>query len=325
MGQTAKRRIRRCASLITDYFLREMARQRPALNKPLSSWLLDSGSWLLAPGSWLLSLLRLLPALLSIIFAANASARPTMAEVVAQTENAFSARCLEIGIRDSFLEYFAPDAIHFDPEPRLARPDLEREAGPTNVRLSWKPRIVRVANTGQLAVSTGPYVLQSANGKSSSGYFLSMWRRQIDGAWKVVADIGVSAPPPTDLSCDFQPDRIDDEAGQLSDLLKFEREQFGRASDLGGIYRAIGSEETVFERTGEPLLTGTDGYAAFLSAQKSKRTKLAQTGGYVYGNLGFTYGTQSNDKSAAGYLRVWILSQSHWRLLFDVVAAALGE
>jgi hypothetical protein len=42
-------------------------------------------------------------------------------------------------------------------------------------------------------------------------------------------------------------------------------------------------------------------------------------------DLGFTYGTQSNNKSSAGYLRVWILSQSHWRLLFDVVAAALSE
>jgi len=40
-----------------------------------------------------------------------------MAEVVAQTESAFSARCSEIGIRDSFLEYFAADAIHFDPGP----------------------------------------------------------------------------------------------------------------------------------------------------------------------------------------------------------------
>jgi ketosteroid isomerase-like protein len=248
-----------------------------------------------------------------------------MAELVAQTEKAFSARCLQIGMRDSFLEYFAPDAIHFDPEPRLARPDLEREASPTKVRLSWEPRIVRVANTGQLAVSTGPYVLQTQNGKSSSGYFLSMWKRQVDGAWKVVADIGVSAPQPTDLSSDFQPDRIDDEAGQLSDLLTFEREQFGRDRDLGEIYRTIGAEETVFERIGEPLLTGTDGYAAFLSAQKGKRTQLAQTGGYVSGNLGFTYGTQSTNKSSAGYLRVWIVRQSHWQLLFDVVAAGLGE
>ena len=106
-----------------------------------------------------------LPALLFITFAGNAGGRPTMAEVVAQTESAFSARCSEIGIRDSFLEYFATDAIHFDPEPRLTRPDLERETSSTKVRLTGEPRIVRVANTGQLAVSTGPYVLQTENGK----------------------------------------------------------------------------------------------------------------------------------------------------------------
>lgn len=267
------------------------------------------------------SLMRLFPALLFVLFAANASGRPTMAEVVAQTESAFSARCLEIGIRDSFLEYFTPDAIHFEPGPRLARPDLERETIPTSVRLSWEPRIVRVANTGQLAVSTGPYVLQTQDGKSSSGYFLSMWKRQVDGGWKVVADIGVPAPPPAGLSSDFPPDRIDDEVGQVSDLLTFEREQFGPDSDLLVVYRAIASEETVFERRGEPLVTGKDGYAAFLSAQKDQRPKLAQSGGYVSGNLGFTYGTESNEKSSAGYLRVWILRQSHWHLIFDVLAA----
>jgi hypothetical protein len=52
---------------------------------------------------------------------------------------------------------------------------------------------------------------------------------------------------------------------------------------------------------------------------------LLDPGSSSSGNLGFTYGTQSNDKSSAGYLRVWSLSQSHWRLLFDVAAAALGE
>ena len=118
------------------------------------------------------------------------------------------------------------------------------------MRLTWEPRIVRVANTGQLAVSTGPYVLQTENGKSSFGYFLSMWKRQNGGAWKVVADIGVSASPAANLDSDFQPDRIDNEVGQLSDLLTFEREQFGRDNDVSEIYRSIGSTETVFERRG---------------------------------------------------------------------------
>jgi hypothetical protein len=71
--------------------------------------------------------LRLLPALLFIIFAANASGRPTMAEVVAKTEKAFSARCLEIGIRDSCakrrtvnlcFEQMAAETVFVDPPPR---------------------------------------------------------------------------------------------------------------------------------------------------------------------------------------------------------------
>ena len=114
-----------------------------------------------------------------------------VAQIVAQTERAFSARCAEIGIRDSFLEYFGTDAIRFTPEPRLARPDLEQEQCSTKVRLTWEPKIVRVASTGQLAVSTGPYVLQTATNKSY-GYYLSVWKQQTDGGWKVVADIGVS-------------------------------------------------------------------------------------------------------------------------------------
>jgi hypothetical protein len=96
------------------------------------------------------------------------SAQP---RIVAQTERAFSARCAEIGIRDSFLEYFAVDAIHFEPEPRLARPDFERESSSTGLRLTWEPKIIRVASSGQLAVSTGPYVLRRLSGNHWSAHF----------------------------------------------------------------------------------------------------------------------------------------------------------
>src|SRR5262249_27616389 len=108
------------------------------------------------------------------VVCAKADEQP-VAQLVAQTERAFSARCAEIGIRDSFHESFTADAIHFGPEPRLARPDLEKETSSTKVRLTWEPKIVRVASTGQLAVSTGPYVLQTGINKSS-GYYLTIWK-----------------------------------------------------------------------------------------------------------------------------------------------------
>jgi hypothetical protein len=244
----------------------------------------------------------------------------SVAQIVAQTERAFSVRCSQIGIRDSFLEYFAADAIRFAPEPRLARPDLEREPSSTKVRLTWEPKIVRVANTSQLAVSTGPYVLQTATNKSY-GYYLSVWK-QTDGGWKVAADIGVSGPLTSDLADDFQSYQdASDQAGQ-ADLLAYEREQFNPVLDLDHIYRSIASPESVFERDKQSLQTGQAEYAVFLYLQKTKRTILTQTGGSTSGNLGFTYGTQSDENSTVGYLRVWVLRQSRWLLMFDVAAGA---
>jgi ketosteroid isomerase-like protein len=142
------------------------------------------------------SSLLLFPALL-LFSVSNAIAGDlsAQAQVVAQTERAFSSRCAEIGMRDSFLEYFAADAIHFDPGPRLARPDLERESSVATFRLTWEPKIIRVASSGQLAVSTGAYILQNKTGQQSFGYFLSIWKRLSGGEWKVGVDIGVPGTP----------------------------------------------------------------------------------------------------------------------------------
>ena len=240
-------------------------------------------------------------------------------ELVAQTERAFSARCAEVGIRDSFLEYFTDDAIHFGPEPRLARPDLQQETSSNKVRLTWQPKIVRVASTGQLAVSTGPYVLQTGTNKSS-GYYLSIWKRQDDGAWKVAADIGVTGPSTTGLADDFQSYPDPPDQGAPADLLAYEREQFSPDLDLDHIYRSIASPETLFERDNQPPQRGRPEFAVFLYGQRTKRTKLAQAGGSTSGNLGFTYGTQSDETSNVGYLRVWVLRDSKWSLMFDVVS-----
>jgi ketosteroid isomerase-like protein len=245
----------------------------------------------------------------------------SVAQVVAQTERAFSARCAQIGIRDSFLEYFAEDAIRFNPQPGLARPDLEREQSSTKVRLTWEPKIVRVASTGQLAVSTGPYVLQTGASKAY-GYYLSIWKVQADGGWKVAADIGVSGRIPPKLTDDFQSYPDPPDQGSPPDLLAYEREQFNPALDLDKIYRSISSPETVFERDNDPLWAGPAEFAVFLYGQKGKQTTVSQAGGDTSGNLGFTYGTQGAEKSSVGYLRVWVLRESRWSLMFDVVTSA---
>lgn len=102
--------------------------------------------------------------------------------------------------------------------------------------------------------------------------------------------------------------------------MAFERAQFDRDADLAAIYRALTLPETVLERADLPLIAGEQACQSFLATLTTKRAKLSQVGGEVSGNLGFTYGTESDEKSPAVYLRAWLWRQERWWLLFDVVA-----
>jgi ketosteroid isomerase-like protein len=62
---------------------------------------------------------------------------------------------------------------------------------------SWEPERVEVLDSGTLAVSTGP-VFDPAGKRV--GTFVSTWRREKDGTWKIVLDSG--CPP-----CSCPPDR----------------------------------------------------------------------------------------------------------------------
>jgi ketosteroid isomerase-like protein len=57
---------------------------------------------------------------------------------------------------------------------------------------SWDPERVAVIASGDLAISSGP--VYDPSGKRT-GTFNSTWRREADGAWKVLLDLGC---PPCD-------------------------------------------------------------------------------------------------------------------------------
>jgi len=64
----------------------------------------------------------------------------------------------------------------------------------------WRPQIIEVLAEGDLAMSRGPYrmrgTLQSGDTFESWGIFNSVWRRNDDGAWRVVFDAGFASTEP---------------------------------------------------------------------------------------------------------------------------------
>jgi uncharacterized protein (TIGR02246 family) len=67
--------------------------------------------------------------------------------------------------------------------------------GPT---LSWEPTVAQVLVGGDVGVTIGSWVrrTKAADGKTAEarGQYVTTWQKQKDGAWKVVYDIGSTAP-----------------------------------------------------------------------------------------------------------------------------------
>jgi ketosteroid isomerase-like protein len=92
----------------------------------------------------------------------------------------------------AFARLVSPEAVFFGQKSVMRgkaavvagwRPLFEEPTPP----FSWKPEVIEVLDSGNLALSSGP--VYGRDGKQS-GTFSSIWRREADGAWRVIFDNG---------------------------------------------------------------------------------------------------------------------------------------
>ena len=131
-------------------------------------------------------------------------------------------RCAEIAFslaaEDRDAEAFRR---HIDPDARFVGAEVRR--GPEDIldawsvffaqggpRIAWRPRVVEVLDSGDYALSRGPFRLESRDpdGRTTVrwGTFNSVWRKAPDGRWRVVFDAGGPATedPPGDATALFE-------------------------------------------------------------------------------------------------------------------------
>ena len=138
---------------------------------------------------------RLVPVLPMVLLApalhAQAAGNAALARQVFAAESTFAA---SMANRDTaaFARFVSAEAVFFSQKSVMRgktavvegwRPLFE---GPT-APFSWKPEVVEVLDSGTLALSSGP--VYARDGKQT-GTFSSIWRREPDGAWRVIFDKG---------------------------------------------------------------------------------------------------------------------------------------
>jgi ketosteroid isomerase-like protein len=264
-------------------------------------------------------------------------ALPQALTQMVEAERAFAARALVIGWKQAFLEYFAPDAVGFDEgKVGLARDQIVKNPDPPpDLQLMWEPRFGDVSGSGELGFLTGPVQNVRASrdgGKPRYSNYASIWKRQRDGSFKVVMDVGINTPGPVSFAPGFtrvpQKNRFtgdyDDTTpplGTADGLLNAEL----RRSPA----RAYRPNLAVFARLHRPNAMPIVGDArifqwlATQAAFTTADTRFAEAA--RSGDLGYTWGTYTR-KSARGanetgfYVRVWMRERNgQWKLALDVL------
>lgn len=146
--------------------------------------------------------MRLLMMLLALVTTPVAQAGPV--DDVLATDRAFAAMAKARGARAAFTEYADSEAILFRAGigPVKGREAIAQAfAEPPAATPVWEPEAAEVAASGDLAYSWGWFVWTPvpdgplAGKPPATGYYVSIWKKQRDGAWKWIVDLGVQAPP----------------------------------------------------------------------------------------------------------------------------------
>lgn len=260
---------------------------------------------------------------------------------MADTERAFAQTATVKGWRDAFLDFFADDAVALGREVGLAKDGLRKLPSTpfSEFELVWEPRLGDVAASADLGWLTGPSTSLNRTAKDPKpghGCYLSIWRKQPNGTWRVFIDVGAGAPEPVSFAPGFTRMAFDtryvapagkdggkDAAGQS--LAETDRDLNAQmaAHGAGPAFASRVTSSSRLHRPGFTPIVGVEAITAWLrehASAASAREGVAEAA--AAGDFGYSYGTfdiKAPTPSAGAYLRLWNRDAAgRWWLMVDV-------
>jgi ketosteroid isomerase-like protein len=131
------------------------------------------------------------------------SGTPGEQQALLEADRRFDRETAEQGV-DGWVSWFAPNGsmVNGDQPPLVGHETIRAAMTPAlaGAELRWHPDRAEVVVPGAIVVTTGTYVSRrkTAGGEEqrSTGRYVSVWKKQEDGTWKVLLDTGVPDPAP---------------------------------------------------------------------------------------------------------------------------------
>jgi len=138
----------------------------------------------------------------SFAYAQSSRAQNDTADTLRQLEADFMKAAAEHGSQ-GYLSYYADDAVEVPNGAPIiqGKVNIAKTMGFLDQKdnhLTWTPVGADISSSGDLGYTYGTYEFRSKDGKPTvdHGKYTSIWKKQKDGSWKVVLDMGNASAEP---------------------------------------------------------------------------------------------------------------------------------
>jgi ketosteroid isomerase-like protein len=231
------------------------------------------------------------------------------------------------GTRAAFLEFLAPDGIVFRPGPVNGQ-DVWNKRTESGLDLVWEPVFASIARSADFGYDTGPSKWRAKKSDEKFGgfgHFISIWKKQKDGSWKVALDCGIENPEPTAKPEPLKLLEPDKGARGTAESLQEAQNGFQATAklDFTKAFRQFGSDDVRLYRNGSFPALGKEAGAKLLGPeQASVAMEVMKSDMSSSADLAYSYGSCSDTRTqpaAPGhFLQVWQTDASGaWKLVLD--------
>lgn len=261
----------------------------------------------------------------------NAQHKEALNELV-KAEWDFINLAKETNTRDAFWAQFIDETIVFGEGPVNAKRAYEHQQ-PNKSWLKWEPVFSDLATSNDFGYNTGPWefrVNKTDEKAVAFGHFVSFWKKQADGSWKLLLDIGIDHPQPKQKAewksstIDFE--KVSDESENSEQLNKVEQNFIDAlAFAKSPAYQKILSKEARLYRPGKEPITNNEEIIKYINAEPVITFSKVGQAFASSGDLGYFYGTAvvqlaNSQTKAANYLHIWKYENNQgWNLVLDLV------
>lgn len=283
-------------------------------------------------------------ALSALVVGAATAAGSGAQEALAKAERDFARMAAEQGVKAAFLANLGDDAVLYRPRAVPGRKWMQDHPEPA-IRLAWSPAFVQVASGGDLGYTTGPYELRAKDPEDPYlvyGRFVTVWKRQPDGPWRIALDAGVPVPKPASpasglggtleygrLLAAASPAGGSDAEKERKALLTADRVFAAEAKGDGpaAAYAAHAADGMQLLRANDPPAVGLAAIRKVLAADPllvtwtQEQAGVSRSGdlGYVYGTATYGHETSTTNRPAI-YLRIWERAPGgEWKIALDLL------